>query len=161
MCPSKFMSRNRFISIFSLAHNIAIINDKYVPKNQPENDSWYRIGSYIIHFLNDKMSKLYHSGRNITVDEGILCPYCGRVHLKVYTKNILDKYGHETVHFFRSLYRTHMKIRELFWKERSDETILLYQWFIRFCRTRIADERFFGNRGLPLSIFLSNRFFLT
>lgn len=45
-----------------------------------------------MNFLNDKMSKLYYSGQNITVDEGVY-PFLGRVHLVVYMKNKPEKYG--------------------------------------------------------------------
>jgi len=86
---SKLMKRDRFISIFSMLH--ITNNDKYVRKGQPGYDSLYKIRSYV-NFLNDKMSKLYYPGQNITVDEGV-CPFRGRVHFRVYMKNKPEKYG--------------------------------------------------------------------
>lgn len=86
---SKLMKRDRFISIFSMLH--IANNDKYVRKGQPGYDSLYKIRSYV-NFLNDKMSKLYYPGQNITVDEGV-CPFRGRVHFRVYMKNKPEKYG--------------------------------------------------------------------
>jgi hypothetical protein len=86
---SKIMSRDRFLSIFSMLH--LNNNSNYVSRGNNNYDPLFKIRPYV-DFINKKMSETYQPGKNLTIDEGV-CPFRGRVHFKVYMKNKPNKYG--------------------------------------------------------------------
>lgn len=66
-------------------------NSKYVPRENINHDRLFKISPFS-DFLSKQCSKYYKPYQNLTVYEGI-CPFRGRISLRVYMKNKPQKYG--------------------------------------------------------------------